>query len=182
MPPLKVIITIVSLFLMRSTQYDIDFGTSCANCDWFVVLDGVMGGLSEATITETSESIIFKGQISLENNGGFASYRSPYGSYDLSWCKKVTIRYRSTGQDFGLTLHKYRKFWLPNYKVNLPITKGEWKTITMNLSDFGIYRLGKEIGGHPDVDDLSKIIRFGLISNTKKATSFEIEVDMIRFE
>lgn len=162
-----------------------NFGTetSCDTCDnWFVVLDGVMGGLSQGTVEQTSESIIFRGSVSLENNGGFASLRTPYQEYDLSGLTTVTVRYRSTGQDFGLTLAKYRRFWRPNYKTNLPITNGEWNTLTCNLTDFGIYRLGEKIEGHPDKKDLSDIIRLGLISNTKAATDFEIEVDTIVFE
>ena len=141
-----------------------------------------MGGRSRGDIAMTESSIIFKGKVSLENNGGFASVRTTYGDYDLSSYKRVTVRYRSTGQDFGLTLNKYRQFWRPNYKVNLPITDGEWKTVGFQLTDFKSYRLGNEIQGNPSKEDLKGIIRLGLISSTKAATTFEIEVDSIVFE
>ncbi len=160
-----------------------DFGTSCDNCDqWFVTLDGVMGGLSTGTLEQTNESIILKGKISLENNGGFASMRTPYKDFDLSGYKTVTIRYRSTGQDFALTLNKYKRFWRPQYKTNLPMTQGAWKTITCNFTDFDTYRLNDKLEGHPEEDDLANIIRLGLISNTKAATNYVFEVDKIVFE
>ncbi len=167
---------------MSSTPYDIDFGTSCADCDWYVVLDGVMGGRSGGTVTETAESIIFKGNISLENNGGFASYRSPYGSYDLSSFKDVHVRYKSTGQNFALTLANYRRFYEPNFKASLPVTNGEWKEVVLPLSNFKKYRLGRLLSGTLSQEELANVIRLGLISNDKKASDFVIEIDYIRFK
>ncbi|WP_405203543.1 CIA30 family protein [Dokdonia sp. LLG6352-1] len=180
---MKYLLALLITTTMNTTPLSFDFGTTCNTChDWFVVLDGVMGGLSTGSIEQTKESVIFRGSVSLENNGGFASLRTPYQSYDLSGYTTVTVRYKSTGQDFGLTLNKYKRFWRPNYKINLPITQGEWKTVTYNLADFGTYRLGQPLEGHPDKEDLADIIRIGLISNTKAATDFEIEVDKIIFE
>jgi hypothetical protein len=175
---------VLLIFLFTSMpSLTFDFGTTCDSCDdWFVVLDGVMGGRSQGDVSMTESSIIFKGKVSLENNGGFASLRTSYGDFDLSSYKMVSVRYRSTGQDFGLTLNKYRQFWRPNYKVNLPITDGAWKTMSLQLEDFKTYRLGEEIPGNPSKEDLKEIIRLGLISNTKAATTFEIEVDSIVFE
>ncbi len=44
---------------------------------WTTVNDPVMGGKSTATITAGNGGLVFSGDISLENNGGFASARSP---------------------------------------------------------------------------------------------------------
>ena len=45
--------------------------------DWFVVNDGVMGGVSSNRIRPASDdAAIFEGHLSLENNGGFASVRA----------------------------------------------------------------------------------------------------------
>lgn len=178
----KAITVFVSLFLMSSTPYEIDFGASCAHCDWYVVVDGVMGGRSDATATETADSLVFKGTISLENNGGFASYRSPYGSYDLSAFKEVHVRYKSTGQNFAFTLANYRRFYEPNFKASLPVTNDEWKEVVLSLSNFKKYRLGTLLSGTPSQEELANVIRLGLISNDKKASLFKIEIDYIRFK
>lgn len=163
--------------------YSYNFGEDCAKCkEWFVVLDGVMGGLSTGTLEKKENSFVLTGEVSLENNGGFASLRTPYASFDLSDYSTVTLRYRSTGQDFGFTLNKYRRFWYPNYKTNLPMTNGEWMEVTCTLRDFEKYRLGRKMQGHPDSKDLEDIIRLGFISNTKAATAYTFEVDFIEFE
>ncbi len=44
---------------------------------WTTVNDPVMGGLSTSRITFGDGGLVFSGNISLENNGGFASARSP---------------------------------------------------------------------------------------------------------
>ena len=44
---------------------------------WTTVNDPVMGGLSTSEITFGDGGLVFSGNISLANNGGFASARSP---------------------------------------------------------------------------------------------------------
>ena len=44
---------------------------------WTTVNDPVMGGQSTSSITYGPGGMVFSGTISLENNGGFASARSP---------------------------------------------------------------------------------------------------------
>lgn len=42
---------------------------------WLILNDGVMGGLSQSKVCETSTGLEFRGNLSLKNNGGFASIR-----------------------------------------------------------------------------------------------------------
>ncbi len=44
---------------------------------WTTVNDPVMGGMSTSRVTFGNGGLVFSGNISLENNGGFASVRSP---------------------------------------------------------------------------------------------------------
>ena len=44
--------------------------------NWLVVNDNVMGGISESNIKfSKNNTLVFQGRVSLENNGGFASFR-----------------------------------------------------------------------------------------------------------
>lgn len=54
---------------------DLDDASEVAT--WTTVNDPVMGGLSTSRITFGDGGLVFSGNISLENNGGFASARSP---------------------------------------------------------------------------------------------------------
>ena len=45
--------------------------------EWSVVNDTVMGGVSSGQLAWEDEALVFTGDLSLDNNGGFASVRSP---------------------------------------------------------------------------------------------------------
>lgn len=159
----------------------IDFGTKGNNQEWFALNDGVMGGRSNGMLNYTANSFVFEGQVSLENNGGFASARSPFEAMDLSSCSTAIIKYRSSGMDFALSLNTSRLWYRPNYKAALPNTEGQWKTITLDLEAFKEYRVGSPTGNTISRQLLEQVIRLGLISDEKRAGSFQIEVDFIKF-
>lgn len=64
------------------------FDGSTSAQGWQIINDRVMGGRSDSSInTKPNGSLVFKGSVSLKNNGGFASTRSPdiqkaIGSFD----------------------------------------------------------------------------------------------------
>ena len=176
------ILILFGLITMWATQpILIDFGTAGNNQEWFALNDGVMGGMSNGQLRYTETSFIFEGQVSLENNGGFASARSPFEAIDLSDYSTLIVKYRSTDMDFAISLNTSRLWYRPNYKAQLPNTEGQWKIITSSLADFKEYRVGKPTGNSIDNDLLKKVIRLGLISDEKRAGAFQIEVDFIKF-
>ena len=54
-----------------------DFVSGDAVAGWNVVNDTVMGGVSSGRLAVEDDVLIFSGELSLDNNGGFASVRSP---------------------------------------------------------------------------------------------------------
>lgn len=172
------------LILAFSTSLDnvkIDFGKNKDGRSWQVVNDGVMGGLSRGNTQLTDNTILFKGTVSLDNNGGFSSLRSPYSNKELSKYTQVKVRYRSTGISLAMTLSVSRRWYVPNYKTSLSGTKGEWKTMTLLLKDFRKHYIGKPMKELLSEEDQSEIIRFGFITDEKKYGDFEFEIDYIEF-
>jgi NADH dehydrogenase [ubiquinone] 1 alpha subcomplex assembly factor 1 len=55
----------------------VDLGDPAAVVTWQTVNDPVMGGRSTSTVTFGDGGLVFSGNISLDNNGGFASARGP---------------------------------------------------------------------------------------------------------
>ena len=73
-----------------STMLPIDL---MGDSGWSVVVDGVMGGKSMATLAKTSSSMTFKGEVSLDG-GGFASIRKRFvAPVDLSSYSGIQIKY-----------------------------------------------------------------------------------------
>ena len=62
----------------------IDFTDTQEILCWMVINDDVMGGLSQSRIQLSPvATVLFSGQLALENNGGFASIRKRAVSYNL---------------------------------------------------------------------------------------------------
>ncbi|MFK7799947.1 MAG: CIA30 family protein [Aureispira sp.] len=168
------------LLTMLYATFTIDFGQTTNN--WQIVNDTVMGGRSQSQVQYTNNSVIFTGTVSLENNGGFASFRSPYGQWDLTTYKTLTIRYRSTGFDMAWTMKDQPPYYMPSFKGKLPNSKGKWSTVSFDLRALDAYRLGKPLGYQLSNKELKNIIRMGFISDEKRAGDFELEIDNITFK
>ncbi len=171
---------IVITLLLLSQPMLIDFGKS-KETSWYSVNDTVMGGRSAGTTSYDEDVLVFRGSVSFENNGGFASVRSQYAEMDLTGFSEVTIRYRCEGQSLNFSMDHHQQWYLPNYKMVLPATGMEWKTESFSLDKFREYRIGRPTGNIISREILKKIIRFGIMTNDKKEGPFQAEIDFIRF-
>lgn len=158
-----------------------DFGNKKDGADWIIVNDGVMGGLSRGRVDYTENSVIFSGTVSLDNNGGFTSFRSPYKSYDLAIYNQVEIKYRSSGLACALSFDQYRRFWRPNHKMPLPSSSDQWITVTANLDELKEYQMGRATGRSMSENASGNTIRLGLITDAKEEGAFQLEIEYIKF-
>lgn len=76
-----------------------DFSTGIGAEGWQVVNDTVMGGVSNGDATWADGVLTFSGALSLENNGGFASIRSPRvdAQAAAAWATRSGIRVEADG-------------------------------------------------------------------------------------
>ena len=167
--------------ILSSTSLLIDFGSNKSGDNWYVTNDGVMGGLSKGNAVLSENSILFSGDVSLKNNGGFTKIDSPYGTFDLSGYSSVTIRAKGEGHVAAFQLDRHQRFYLPSLKVMLEPT-GEWKDYTFDLSDFKETQMGKWTGNTMNKEELSSIIRMGFIMSNKTDGAFKWEIDYINFD
>ncbi len=170
--------------MTTNTGLTIDFGTNKDGDTWRIVNDGVMGGLSQSNAVLTDDSVQFKGDVSLENNGGFASMRTLITEGALTHCKTMTLRYKSNNKDriFGLSLKNSQRYYIPYYKYTFTPKTTDWEKITINLSDFKHYKISEIIGDQMPIKALEEVFNIALIISDKKAGSFDIEIDYIKFE
>lgn len=163
------------------TELSFDFGKAKSGSEWSIVNDGVMGGLSRGKVDFSNNSLIFSGEVSLENNGGFTSFRSPYRRFNLESFQYIEVRYRSEGLNCAFQLNQNQRFWRPNHKLSLPTTDNEWTTVKVALSELNEYQMGQKTGYKMSNTALRNTIRLGLITDSKSAGSFTIEIDYIKF-
>ena len=162
--------------------FEIDFGEGKGGTTWRITNDGVMGGLSKGSIEFTDNSLLFSGTVSLENNGGFTSFRSPYWNFDLSKYEEVEVRIKGKGQQLALNLYINEVWYQPYFKKELTVEGEDWQVLRIPLADFQAYQVGRPLGTYLGGKYQANILGMGLITNAKKAGPFSFEVDYIRFK
>jgi len=160
---------------MADPTYLYDFTAKSQN-DWSVVNDGVMGGLSEGyyNVNEDGNGV-FKGEVSLENNGGFTSIRKTVNFSEAQGYKKVIIRLKGDGKRYQFRLK--RDLYDRHSYIQYFETSGEWEEIELRLKDFYPSWRGRSLDMPNFEANTIKELRF-LIAN-KKPQEFELEIDYI---
>ena len=153
------------------------FDFSSAPMNWFVVNDGVMGGVSSSTVKLSNGLLVFAGQVRLENNGGFASVRSNGFEQDLSEFSGIGLRIRGDGKMYALNV---RTSSLGNvmYQSEFQTKAGEWTELRLPFSELRPTRFGQTLRGN--LLEKDRIESFGFIIANKRNESFKLEVDWIK--
>ena len=134
--PLKVV---AALFLMQlpntvraedSRTMLFDFSKPDTSQQWQTVNDGVMGGVSEGNVRITKDKTLeFFGNLSLENNGGFASSRTRAGKLDLSQCETLLFKVRGDGRTYDFNIHVPTEQIAFSYRAKFVTEKDKWQEI-----------------------------------------------------
>ena len=147
---------------------------------WEITNDGVMGGLSKGNVQVDDGILVFSGNLSLKNNGGFTTFRSKNVNLDLSSDLGILLRVKGDGRTYDVRLATdatYRSMEA-SFSASFETAAGEWQEIKVPFSEFtGSFR-GREL---KDLKfDPSKIKRVGILLGDKKEAPFRLEIDWIR--
>jgi len=156
-----------------------DFNSNCNLDNWYVVNDGVMGGLSEGHLTITKEGHgLFYGNVSLENYGGFTSIRYLLDNKKIKENAFCNIRLKGDGKNyqFRVKSDEYQGFSYI-YEFN---TSGEWENIKIPLHEMYPSFRGRRL----DMPNFSgeQIAEITFLIANKKAESFNLYIDQITVE
>lgn len=157
----------------------VDFDSGKAANDWRPVHDTVMGGRSSGSIEMTANTMVFSGNLSLENNGGFASARSAI-ALDLGDYDGIRLRVKGDGRKYSLRLQtdaRLREQWAVSYGAEFETQKDEWIVAKVPFANLQQQFRGMRLTDYPF--DASKIELIGILLGDKKPGEFEIEIDWI---
>lgn len=157
-----------------------DFDSYGAANAWRVINDGVMGGISSSTWNMTDNgTALFSGTVSLENNGGFASARSPVGTYDLSSYTGISLRVKGDGKRYKLNLKTDAEFDSIVFQTEFITEKDNWQIIKAAFSRFVPTYHGVVLSNAPSLD--TRVIKtFGVLIADKQKGPFRLEIDWIK--
>jgi NADH dehydrogenase [ubiquinone] 1 alpha subcomplex assembly factor 1 len=173
------IILLFSLFLQKNIKKVYTFTSQTDITEWNVVNDGVMGGVSKSTIKLTdSGQGQFSGNVSLANNGGFASIQLNKTINIAKENKYIFLRLKGDGKNYEFRL----KGKLSQYEsyVHQFSTTGEWETIKLELSAFYPQIRGRQL----DIPNFnfSNIEQLSFLIANKKEENFSLLIDWIGLE
>jgi hypothetical protein len=156
-----------------------DFNATKSTDSWYVVNDGVMGGLSKGKIAMNQEgNAVFQGYVTTENNGGFTSVRHSFSKKDVSRFKAVKLRLKGDGKtyQFRMKADEDQSYsYVQEFK-----TTGDWETITIPFNSFYPTYRGNKLNKPNYSGQQMEEVTF-LIGNKKKE-SFALEINSINLE
>ena len=146
--------------------------------NWNIVNDDVMGGISTSYLSVSDEkNLIFNGNLSLENNGGFASSRLGLKKNILKGVKSFTIRIKGDGNSYKLRLSQDNR--RASYSANFESVNNEWLEINIPIEDFIATWRGYTYTDYPPIQT-DRIISLGLQISDKQEGKFKLEIDYIK--
>ncbi|GGK25498.1 NADH:ubiquinone oxidoreductase [Yeosuana aromativorans] len=144
--------------------------------NWTIIGDYVMGGVSNGNFyLSESGTGVFKGEVSLDNNGGFSMVKYSFATKQVDDFTSVSIRLKGDGKRYQFRVktnesdsHSYVAYFN---------TSGDWETIEIPFSNLSPTFRGRPLNMENYPGQHMEQIAF-LIGN-KKAESFQLEIDRI---
>lgn len=174
-----VLLLAYTLWALSTPTVIFDFNENSSIQNWYVVDDGVMGGLSHGQFSLNQDGhAVFKGYVSLENNGGFSSVRFRTPEIKVSGLKNVVIRLKGDGKEYQFRVKaKAREYQSYIYTFS---TSGEWQEIQIPLSEMYPSFHGRRLN-MPNFDG-EAIEEVTLLIGNKKAEAFQLMIDSIQLK
>jgi monofunctional biosynthetic peptidoglycan transglycosylase len=145
---------------------------------WRRVDDVVMGGRSSSGMVVEGGVGVFRGVVSLEGGGGFASVRSAPEPHDLSAFDGLVVRVRGDGKRYRFRLRTSRSFDGVSFQAPLEPGAGAWQEVATPFSAFEPVFRGRRVLEHPPLDP-GQVQTFGLLIADRQAGPFRLEVAWI---
>ena len=152
-----------------------DFNTTENTNLWRIVNDDVMGGKSTSMMSLINKTGVFQGEVSLENNGGFAMTQLDCKLIGVNNFQKLVIDIKGDGRtyQFRIKENRYSRYsYVQNFK-----TSGKEETIVFYLKDFAPQFRGVKLGMANFEKDV--IEQVAILIGDKKNEKFELQINKI---
>ncbi|MFO8082522.1 MAG: CIA30 family protein [Armatimonadota bacterium] len=162
----------------RDARTLFDFQQSEDADDWQTVDDTVMGGRSHSAVKIADDVLVFDGELSLQNDGGFCSVRSKSPGWDLSDFDGLAVTIRTGERAFTLTARDEPGRDTVGHHHPLPVTGDQWQTVHALFADFEATYHGRVLEEHPGLDT-SEVRSVGFLIADEQEGQFRLEIARI---
>ena len=143
---------------------------------WLPVNDGVMGGLSQSRYYEQAGYAgVFAGNVSLENNGGFASVRAPMRLEPAAHDLQLHLKISGDGKRYSLRLLTERTLDGIAYAATINTVEGQISEHHLAAADFTAVWRGRVVSGAPPLQ-WQDVRQIGLMISEKQEGAFQLRL------
>lgn len=161
-----------------SAQWKIDFSDAEEIAYWYRINDSVMGGLSQSNLRVVDNVAYFEGELSLENNGGFASVRRT-GPVSLKNSKlPLSLEVKGDGRSYQLRLRTNQGFDGVAYVASFSSSSEQWQTLSFPEQSFVAQFRGRVVKDAPALL-FSDVEQIGFMLADKQSGSFQLAIKNI---
>jgi hypothetical protein len=150
------------------------FNTPASTQNWQAINDGVMGGVSVSRMRfDLSGHAVFEGEVSLENNGGFASVRASRLDLGCADTEAYGLTAWGDGHTYKLNLRTDSGFDGLNYQAGFTPAVGLWTQTVLPVKAFEPNFRGRLVPGAPPLQP-EAVRQVGLMISDKQAGPFRL--------
>jgi NADH dehydrogenase [ubiquinone] 1 alpha subcomplex assembly factor 1 len=145
------------------------------------VNDTVMGGRSTSKVEAIEDgSLRFSGRLSLENDGGFTSFRSRGVAYEIGESEGVALRVRGDGRRYIFSLDlEGVPLAAGGYWQEFPTERDRWTEVRLPWSKFVPTSFGRPLTGLPEAR-ADRVTGLAVYLYDKQEGPFRVDFDWIR--
>ena len=137
-----------------------------------VINDDVMGGQSRSKLLRTATGLLFEGEVSLANGGGFASFRAPLClPPDVA---ALQVAFRGDDRRYRFVLRTDEGSGAAQYQAPF-VAPRAWTTLRFVAGDFVARFRGRRVVAPPL--RLADVRAFGLLIGEGQSGPFQVELE-----
>ncbi|MEZ8111024.1 CIA30 family protein [Vibrio splendidus] len=158
----------------------IDFTQASEHQNWTVTNDDVMGGISTGELIYLDNMSRFRGELSLENNGGFSSVKRSIESLAHE-IDSVELVFVGDGRTYQLRFTKSKDGHRVQYKHYFDTIKGQQLSKVFHFNDFQAVFRGRLLSDAPELK-ARDIKQIGFLIADKQPSPFELDLIQLHFK
>jgi len=163
--------------VVKSECIVIDDFSGVSNLSWFVVNDGVMGGLSAGMVSVADGLLVHSGVLNT-NGGGFSYAGTRFAADTLVGYNSLRVRLNTDGRQYAVNFGDARNRRI-SHQILLPIGPiDEWQEVSIDFADTVPTIFSRLVQSAPFTT--SAIDELSFILGDAKDGPFQMEIDWIK--
>ena len=167
------------LIAMNTMSQPISFNFNQLNNNQIMIVnDSVMGGKSNSNFEMNQQTIQFSGEVSLKNNGGFASLRMLWPFQVEDYFNQIQLKLIGDGKLYQFRLRTNSGYDGAAYVYEFQTTKDKEMTIKFDIGNFVPSFRGRTLTNMPELN-LTDVKQMGFLIADKQTGKFTLKIKSI---